>query len=687
MLRQEAESSTSPRGSEVLLNSSARMRPVAGEKDPPSYGAQHRQDALWEGGNGVLPPRWHQYKVPDGRTHYQDDTLVMASSNRPLPGVRLDYLQLVPGCEWHISPLGRSYFVNHNTRTTSWKKSAPERPAGSLMPECIIEGHSHCISSLACLRTTCNILSASEDCSIRQWERDGEPAGKPLDSHGAQVCSMAVSPDETMVASGSPDGKIRLWNIKKGSMVGDPWEGHYNQVMCLDWSPNSLEIASGSEDGTIRRWNPDTGRQIAPPIETGHGWVNAVQYSPQGDTFTSGGEDEMISVWSKDGQLLIKIKGHESPVTSLCWSKEGLYIFSASVDYTIRKWRSIDGEELIVLRGHTNTVRSICLSPNKSHLVSASADYTVRIWDLKTNQQVGDPLLHDDELLAVVISPDGKYIVSAGLDAKIYVWSVEAALKQQGANAKTDAKLKATQPKHQANTRGSARYVGGNDFFGNDTNHTPHYALSGSPSSLIRWRHLLGPIHFGTRPADALRPIPRQPRQWNFNLFPRGTSSDIIDVAPSRKKNRIAIAPPTKAELDAAMQRANGNEANSSIRPGQLAPGAQGSQERPAQNQTQTQGLTGGTGDVSYEVNCCGLLFSCRRPTPLALLLSESKFTIATLTCALGSSVPFLLMYLPPPPSISSHSRVEATVGEVGSAFWNPALGGAQGLLRGKLDI
>ncbi|KAG1803348.1 uncharacterized protein BJ212DRAFT_1571147 [Suillus subaureus] len=80
-------------------------------------------------------------------------------------------------------------------------------------------------------------------------------------------------------------------------------------------------------------------------------------------------------------------------------------------------------------------------------------------------------------------------------------------------------------------------------------------------------------------------------------------------------------------------------------------------------------------------------------PTPVselgtvALLLSESKFTTATLTRALGSSVPFLLMHLPPPPLVSSDPDVETTLGEVGSAFWNPALGGAQGLLRGELDV
>ncbi|KAG1721922.1 hypothetical protein EDB19DRAFT_1917006 [Suillus lakei] len=53
----------------------------------------------------------------------------------------------------------------------------------------------------------------------------------------------------------------------------------------------------------------------------------------------------------------------------------------------------------------------------------------------------------------------------------------------------------------------------------------------------------------------------------------------------------------------------------------------------------------------------------------VALLLSELQFTTASLTRALGSSVPLLLMYLPPPVLISQDLRVETILGEVGSAF------------------
>jgi len=90
----------------VTLNSPVVSEPRrTKEKDPPPYGAQYRQDALWEGeephfdtssrtqpgagGNEALPPQWRQYKLFDGIMEYQDVTLPLASWNRPLPGVRL----------------------------------------------------------------------------------------------------------------------------------------------------------------------------------------------------------------------------------------------------------------------------------------------------------------------------------------------------------------------------------------------------------------------------------------------------------------------------------------------------------------------------------------------------------------------------------------------------------------------
>ncbi|KIK42306.1 hypothetical protein CY34DRAFT_805050 [Suillus luteus UH-Slu-Lm8-n1] len=647
MSHAKAESSTSAKHREAnKAQPSDSSRPVAPqkrEKYPPRYGAQHRQDALWEGGNESLPPGWTGSEAEeDGKLTYRNEAIFMHTAHRPLPGVRLDYHgELIPGCEWQMSPLGRSYFVNHNTRTTSWKKPKPERPAGSLMPECIIKcGSTWYNDSLACLGTSGDILSVSDD-AICQWTRAGKPLGKPFGIEGGLEHIMAVSPDGLMVAGACGDGRVRLWDIKEGSLVGQPWEGNHDGAMCLDWSPNGAEVAGGSQDGTIRRWNTSTGRQIAPLIKKSDEWIWTIKYSPQGDKFASGGDDETIRVWSKDGKLLIEIKGHEYWVRSLCWSKEGEYIFSASFDQTIRKWQSNDGKELVVIRGHTNAVTSICLTPDESHLVSASDDYSVCIWDLETNQQVGDPLWHDDRVDVVAMSSDGQYIACAipGLDAKIYVWSLEAALKRpsgdHSADGSSNAELKGRpvrsrdailpsrvskqQPIHRPG--GLAKY--GNDFWDADTPDTePCSAASpASPLSALYWRNLLaGSLHASTRPSNTSQSTPLEPRRLNFKLSRGGSSMPTVEVAAGRKKSRIYVSPPSAAEraradaaAAAAAQHANGNQSGSSAQ-AQAVSGTQVSQ-----GSTETQGAGGATGDVSYEGASCwaflsAFFFGRRRP-------------------------------------------------------------------------
>ncbi|KAG2034055.1 hypothetical protein BDR03DRAFT_966082 [Suillus americanus] len=63
-------------------------------------------------------------------------------------------------------------------------------------------------------------------------------------------------------------------------------------------------------------------------------------------------------------------------------------------------------------------------------------------------------------------------------------------------------------------------------------------------------------------------------------------------------------------EAAAAMQRTDGNGTNSSAQPAQPVAGVQGSPGRP----TETQGSSDGTGEVFYEVSCCGFYIG-RRPT------------------------------------------------------------------------
>ncbi|KAJ8587844.1 hypothetical protein M405DRAFT_934497 [Rhizopogon salebrosus TDB-379] len=105
------------------------------------------------------------------------------------------------------------------------------------------------------------------------------------------------------------------------------------------------------------------------------------------------------------------------------------------------------------------------------------------------------------------------------------------------------------------------------------------------------------------------------PRQWNFSLFAGRISAHTVDVAPARDEDRYAIAPPTKAEVAAAMQYATENEVNGSAHQGVTVAGVQGPQEGSSPQTAQEQNPAVLTEESSDLIGCCGLYLVCRRST------------------------------------------------------------------------
>jgi WD40 repeat protein len=81
-----------------------------------------------------------------------------------------------------------------------------------------------------------------------------------LEGHSDRVTSVAFSPDDTMLASGSRDATLQLWDVQTGECL-QALEGHNYQLRSVAFSPDNTMLASTS-DNTIIIWDAQTGERL-----------------------------------------------------------------------------------------------------------------------------------------------------------------------------------------------------------------------------------------------------------------------------------------------------------------------------------------------------------------------------------------------------------------------------------------
>ncbi|MCT7952883.1 serine/threonine protein kinase [Ancylothrix sp. C2] len=289
----------------------------------------------------------------------------------------------------------------------------------------ILKGHSRYVNAVAFSPLGNLLASGSSDKTIKLWQLDNGKLLATFTGHSDDVNSLAFSPEGQYLASGSLDRTIKLWQLDTGKLLGT-FAGHSDSVLSVAFSPGGQFLASGSWDKTVKVIHLPTGKLLY--TLGGHGaGVRTVAFSPDGKILASGCWDKTINLWKmENGELLETLGGHLDPVSSLAFSPRSVTLVSGSEDKTIKIWQFDKRGELTAptrtLAGHSNWVNTVSINPRSPILASGSRDKTIKLWHLQSGQLLQTLSGESYTVNAVIFSPDGQTLVSGSEDKTIKIW-------------------------------------------------------------------------------------------------------------------------------------------------------------------------------------------------------------------------------------------------------------------------
>ena len=250
---------------------------------------------------------------------------------------------------------------------------------------------------------------------------------KTIQAHNERISSLTKLQND-MIATGSYDGKVKIWDISKEEkdalvMV----KNAIGTVFCLlEFEPDKL--LGGTSANMVNLWDlsDKNNQEYIHNFYQHYLWVHALVKCDE-DHFASASNDTKIIIWNYRNQKSEKIlEGHSDCIMDMIMLQSG-YLCTASADETIRIWDWKEAKCLFSFKPHKKYVKCICELNNKL-LITGSEDNTIGICKEKEKPQEYENIkLLEGHTYPVrsLCQLDDKHFVSGSFDNKIKIWNLD----------------------------------------------------------------------------------------------------------------------------------------------------------------------------------------------------------------------------------------------------------------------
>ncbi|MGZ3335354.1 MAG: WD40 repeat domain-containing serine/threonine protein kinase [Isosphaeraceae bacterium] len=272
------------------------------------------------------------------------------------------------------------------------------------------------------------LASGSDDHTIKLWDVDSERELLTLTGHSQTVTALAFFHEGDRLASVSLDGKVILWDLTRTGpdrrqvvASSSVLHAYDDRLRAVSASSDGQHLAVAGSKGLIHIWDVAE-REIQSDLVDHTGPVYALAYSPNPWVLASASGDGTVRRWDPHSGTLDDTKTFPGDMKSVAFSADGLMMAAGGDPRNVTLWSMNSWEVTMTMTGHPLTVRSVAFSPDFKTIATACDDEKVRLWDTVTGQQFYALLGHSDRINAVAFSPDGKTLASCDHKGKILLW-------------------------------------------------------------------------------------------------------------------------------------------------------------------------------------------------------------------------------------------------------------------------
>lgn len=303
--------------------------------------------------------------------------------------------------------------------------------AESLAVRSSLAGHAGGTYSVQFSPTGDRLASAGADRIARVWDLGSGSITVEFKEHKFPVTSVAFTSDGRRVASSAYyidaetpiEGRVHVWDANDGTLL-QTYRGGVKPISCLAFSPDESLIAAGSWDSCVFLWDSEAGGEARTldakpgPFQNVH--VHSISFSPDGSLLAAGSDEGWAKVYRvADGNAIATLVGNGADVQDVRFQPDGRTLATAGSDGAVQLWNTDDWSLESRLCGHRAAVQCVAWSTRADGsplLVSGAADRTLRAWDPAFDGYGGVRGTYGSTNYSVSFSPDGNFLACSASD-------------------------------------------------------------------------------------------------------------------------------------------------------------------------------------------------------------------------------------------------------------------------------